>query len=217
MSGEIVTALRNVKADNQPQRLLSSTPVEYESSVIVRSQPSLSRNPASDRSSTTLGVVTSIFATEQCRVRLCNCRCHIVSRVQPLTWASVIVGSLFIGYNGVTFPFLKKVECSERKCERKEKGLVKVKYFFPTWIPFASRMVSLLHSWSKLDGSHIQVKFPRVVPASSEIFILAQKGHVEGIRRLFQEGKASVYDISDSEGRSALHVCLKKHNLSANN
>ena len=69
-------------------------------------------------------------------------------------------------------------------------------------------MLHFIDQWTPLDGHDITIKLPRVVPPSAEIFILAQKGHIDGIKQLIRQGKASVFDISASEGRSALHVSL---------
>lgn len=153
-------------------------------------------------------VTTSTHVGNPCKVRLCICKCHVTSRAQPLAWVSGVFGSLFIGYSGVTLPFVGPVKCTEKSCQRTEKAIVKATYYFPNWTPFAFRMVSLYDSWNSFDGHQIHVKLPRVVPASAELFTLAQKGNIEGIQRLFSEKKASIYDINMSEGRSALHVSI---------
>ena len=101
---------------------------------------------------------------------------------------------------------MREVECTEKGCERREERLVKVTYYFPSWIPYVSRVVSFMDSWNGLDGHQVFVNFPRIIPADAELFVLAQRGHIEGVRRLFEDKKASIYDVSDSEGRSALHV-----------
>jgi hypothetical protein len=129
-----------------------------------------------------------------------------VSQAQPLAWVSGLFGSLFIGYSGVSLPFSGKVVCTERHCQKVEKGILKAAYYFPNWTPFSGRMVSILDSWNSFDGHQLHVKFPRVIPASAELFTLVQKGNIEGVQRLFSERKASVFDVNASEGRSALHV-----------
>jgi hypothetical protein len=129
-----------------------------------------------------------------------------MSKVQPLSWASQLVGSLFVGYSGISLPFMHKVECTEKVCQRTEERLVKVTYYFPSWMPYVSRAISFMDSWNGLDGHQVFVNFPRIIPAAAELFVLAQKGNIEGVKGLIEDRKASIYDVSDSEGRSALHV-----------
>lgn len=154
----------------------------------------------------TLQMTTTTFATKPCSTSLCTCKCHQTSRLQPLAWVSQVFGTLFIGYSGTVLPFLGEIKCTEKFCKRSEQAVVKATYYFPDWTPFASRMISFRNTWSTLDVSELYVKFPRVVPASSDIFILAQQGNIPGVQRLFMQKKASVFDVNSSEGRSALHV-----------
>ncbi|KAK0711869.1 ankyrin repeat-containing domain protein [Lasiosphaeris hirsuta] len=157
---------------------------------------------------TVMQVITSTVVTRPCKARLCTCRCHRASYVQPLSWVSNILGSLFTEYSGAILPFTGKASCTQRLCKRADKGIPKASYYFPNWAPFAGRMVSLLDSWNSFDGHQLHVKFPRVIPASAHLFTLAQKGNIKGVQRLFSEGKASVFDVNVNEGRSALHFAL---------
>ena len=130
-----------------------------------------------------------------------------MSKVQPLSWASQLVGSLFVEYSGISLPFMRKVKCTKKACQRTEERLVKVTYYyFPFWVPYVSRIVSFMDSWNGLDGHQVFVNFPRIVLSAAELFVFAQKGHIEGAKRLIEDKKASIYDVSDSDGRPTLHV-----------
>lgn len=162
--------------------------------------------PQAENAGSPVGISTLTYVAKKCKVQFCLCRCHKMSKVQPLSWASQLIGSFFLGYSGITLPFMSKIECTEKACQRTEKRLLKVTYYFPSWIPYVSRVVSIMNSWNGLDGHQILFNFPRIIPAAAELFVFAQKGHIEGVKRLIEDRKASINDVSDSEGRSALHV-----------
>ncbi|GAW20292.1 hypothetical protein ANO14919_097930 [Xylariales sp. No.14919] len=105
-------------------------------------------------------------------------------------------------------PFSTRTKCTEGACQREKKEIISANYYFPSWAPFAPRMISLMKTWNGFDRPQLHVKFPRVIPPASELFVLAQKGNIPGVQRLFSDKKASPYDISAGEGRSALHVSL---------
>jgi hypothetical protein len=50
------------------------------------------------------------------------------------------------------------------------------------------------------------ISFYSVIPESSEIFTIAEKGDLDGLVRLLASGKGSLRDI-DAVGRTLLHVC----------
>ena len=159
-----------------------------------------------DRPSTfpTVVVQTSTIRTKQCTVPMCACQCHAVTKYQHPRWMTPFIGSLFLGYAGM--PYLSPIGCNESACTKREDALVKATYYFPAWIPYFSRMVSFVGRWNVLDGHDVSLRMPRVVPSSSEIFVLAQKGNVRGIKMLLSLQKASIHDVSAVEGRSAMHV-----------
>ncbi|KAI0416285.1 hypothetical protein F5X98DRAFT_375855 [Xylaria grammica] len=105
-------------------------------------------------------------------------------------------------------PFSTRTKCTEGACQRQKKEIISANYYFPSWAPFAPRMISLMKTWNGFDRPQLHVKFPRVIPPASELFVLAQKGNIPGVQRLFSDKKASPYDISAGEGRSALHFAL---------
>ena len=181
------------------------------STLVPAGSPPTSRSPTNPSPGTVSGslqVSTELYMARTCGKKLCTCRCHSVRRLETAPWASSLVGSLFIGYSGLPLPFTPKIECNQSDCQRNPRSLIKVAWYFPSWWPLAGNVLHFIDQWTPLDGHDITIKLPRVVPPSADIFILAQKGHVDGIRQLIRQGKASVFDISASEGRSALHVSL---------
>jgi hypothetical protein len=154
------------------------------------------------QSTSRICVSTSVYNLKKCDA-ICWCQCHRVSKLQYPPWITSVIGSLFVGYSGI--PLLNERACNEKSC-KKGGSLLKVTYYFPTWSLF--RMISFMGRWNSLDGHNFTLHTPRVVPSSSEIFVLAQKGNIEGLQELFSQRKASIYDVSAREGRSALHVSI---------
>lgn len=184
---------------NASSSLLSSRESRFGNQELVASGRSA-------QSSGILRVMTEFYTARKCGTTVCTCRCHEVQRVSVLPWASSLIGSLFIGYSGLPLPLVSRVACTEKACEKKENSLIKVAWYFPSWFPLAGKMISVIDKWTPLDGHDISIKLPRVVSSASDIFIFAQKGHIDGIQQLISQKKASVYDISAGKGRSALHV-----------
>ena len=202
MESTLIPVLQNVQSSLK--QLTTSGRTQSEEEMGKAYEATGAETP--DRPSTfpTVVLQTSTIKTKKCTVPMCACMCHAVSKLQYPRWIAPLIGSLFIGYAGV--PYLSNVRCNESMCTKREDALVKATYFFPAWIPYFSRMVSFVGRWNVLDGHDVSLRMPRVVPSSSEIFMLAQKGNVQGIKRLFSLQKASVHDVSVVEGRSAMHV-----------
>ena len=152
----------------------------------------------------TLMLQTSTYRTKQCTVPMCACQCHVLSRYQHPRCIAPLIGSLSIGYSGL--PYLCTAGCNENKCTKRDDALIKVTYYFPAWASYFSSMLSFVGRWNRLDELDVSLRRPRVVPSSSNIFILAQKGNVQGIEKLVSLSKASIHDVSVGEGRSVMHV-----------
>jgi len=131
----------------------------------------------------------------------CGCQCHWASQLQYPSWVTSILGSLSIGYSGISI--LSSRACTEKACVRGVSTL-RLTYYFPSW--FFCRMISLTSRWDSLGGYNVAVHTPRVVSNSSELFMLAQKGNILGVQNLLAKRTASLYDVSHGEGRTALHV-----------
>ena len=67
-----------------------------------------------------------------------------------------------------------------------------------------ARAVSMLVS-SKMAGPELQLRTLRIIPPNSDIFRLAIAGDVNGVRAMFKDGLASIYDI-DNRWWSLFHV-----------
>jgi hypothetical protein len=156
------------------------------------------------QSATKVRINTSIYQPTICSA-VCGCQCHKVARFKLSPWLARFTGSLFVGYSGI--PLTTRPACDKKKCKREQGGIVKITYYFPTYLPWVTRMLSIMDQWNSLDGHRFMLHAPRVVSSSSEIFILAQRGNIEGIQALFAQKEASIYDVSAGEGRSAVHVC----------
>jgi len=74
-------------------------------------------------------------------------------------------------------------------------------------------MVFFMSDSNNCDRGDPMIRIPKIVSSDSEIFVLAQKGNIAGMQRYFAEGKGSIFDVNDTEGRSAIHVskqsCLR--------
>ena len=182
-----------------------STPETPASVVPVLNTSPRLHNSIINATSTTGKIKVDVELQEkvECKVRLCGCRCHKVFRYQNNPWVAMMVGTLFVGYSGI--PFVDRPACNEKKGIKETGGLLKLTYYFPSWVPL-QRMLSFVDKWQNPEIHHMRLQLPRLVPATSEIFALAQKGNVQGISMMFDTGKASIYDVSSGEGRSVLHV-----------
>lgn len=141
----------------------------------------------------------------RCQSRICICRCHSVTRWQPLSWVSNVFGDLLVGYSGISMPMMSRVPCSESGCQRRETGRFTATYYLPSWAVISTRVVSLFATWNDV-GSDMRFRFPNIIDASADIFVFAQKGNIQGIQHLFSQKLATINDISSIEGCSALHV-----------
>ena len=72
-------------------------------------------------------------------------------------------------------------------------------------------MMSVQLSWNPMSGHTVSLRTPRSISSKSNVFMLAQHGNIQGMKRLFEQRLASPFDISHEEGRSALHVRFLNH------
>ena len=202
MEETLIPALKDVQASLE-QLTMSR---EIESVDEIRKVSETIGGETSDHLSTdpTLALRTWTHRTKQCTVTMCVCQCHAVSRYQHPRWIAPLIGSLSIGYSGL--PYLCTAGCNENMCTKREDARVKVTYYFPAWVPYFSRMLSYVGRYNRLDGHGSRLRMPRVVPSSSNIFMLAQKGNVQGIEKLLSLSEASIHDVIVGEGRSVMHV-----------
>ena len=131
----------------------------------------------------------------------CSCTCHRrTSLVTPRSIDS-LVGFVAVGVSGST---ILRRKCSERKCRRAPTTTLTFAYFFPSWYRLQAFQALLAFSASK--GVTWSLRPQTIVDGESDIFNFAVQGNIEGIRRLFVERRASPFDVSASNGRTALSV-----------
>lgn len=169
------------------------------------STPSSSSATSIATSSSTVQFQTTLTQESRCPPA-CTCQCHKVATFRYPAWTRHLIGSLFIGYSGV--PLLNTRKCNEKSCRGGKRFLVKLSYFFPSWL--VARMVFAIgSSFNLLHAVDPFIRVPRVVASSSEIFILAQKGNILEMQKLIAGARGSILDINGNEGRSALHVSFR--------
>ena len=202
LEATLIPALKDIQASLK--QLTTSREIKSDDEVRKVSEAIGGETPDRPSNFPTVVLQTSTYRTKKCTVPMCACQCHAVSKYQHPRWIAPVIRSLFIGYSGL--PYLCTAGCNESTCTKREDALIKATYYFPAWAPYFSRMLSFVGRWNPLDGHDFSLRMPRVVPSSSDIFMLAQKGNVQGIKMLFSLSKASIHDVSAGEGRSVMHV-----------
>lgn len=96
---------------------------------------------------------------------------------------------------------------NDLQCARRLQSSWHVQYSFPRWW-IKQRFLPQRAFLATIKPSKIVLEVPRVVDPLSPVFEYALIGNVDGLRKLFGEGKASPSDINAVNGRTLLHVCL---------
>jgi len=129
----------------------------------------------------------------------CSCICHSPQRIRSPHFLDPFCGVFFLGYTGM--PVLTPA-CNYSTCWRRSARIAFITYHFPNWL--LGRVISMAIV-NKLEPT-VSLKMPRVVASNAEIFRLVVIGDVEGIKCLFEQGKASPNDIEQYGGTSVLQV-----------
>lgn len=87
-------------------------------------------------------------------------------------------------------------------CKRRSKSTTIITYRFPKWLTNSAIHFSLA---SSALSTQCNLTTLRIIPDSAEIFGAVSTGDLVGIQRLFQEGRASIYDV-DERNWTLLHV-----------
>ena len=132
----------------------------------------------------------------------CSCSCHSPLAFQTPQWLSSTIGALHVKYSRTASQSSRA--CSRRSCHLGAEAVLKSQYYLPNCL--LHRMMSLQFNWGPLTGHTVSLKTPRSISSKSTVFMLAQHGNIQGMKRLFEQRLASPFDISLEEGRSALHV-----------
>ena len=136
-------------------------------------------------------------------IKACNCACHTMIRIRTPSMLQRAFGSLLIKSSGL----YGSPACSEFSCNCRPNTRINVSYRFPEWL--LCRVVSSAILVNKLSGPQLSLTTPRIVSYTSDIFLHAMSGNIEGIVTLFEKGLAAPSDVNNLWGYSALHVSLK--------
>ena len=137
----------------------------------------------------------------------CCCSCHRRNRFRSPSILDNVLGSLSVGYH--TSPWAAPT-CNSPSCRHRSKKFTYI-HAFPQWLCHRILLAHLAYSQSK--GPELCFRMLRVRSTNSDIFRLfrgpreADEIIMTGVRRLFDNGEASVLDI-DEEGASVLRVRL---------
>lgn len=101
--------------------------------------------------------------------------------------------------------FLGSLQYRQRHRRRKGQSVLEhnAKYTFPMWL---SEVVWDILGFRTRSGWKLTLQSYHRLPASHDLFRLAARGDVEGMQKLLVSGEASVIDIEDKFGQTALHV-----------
>lgn len=132
----------------------------------------------------------------------CNCSCHKQSRLRTPNWANNVLGSLFVGYTGFS-PLSPR--CDVASCQGRSYSVTQITYTFPWW--FLSRVLATTIAYCQPRGPELYLRVFRVCPHDADIFYASLQGHVESVKKLLSEGRASVLDVIYNSNMTALHVC----------
>lgn len=129
----------------------------------------------------------------------CDCTCHRKLRFRSPGFLDAVFGSLFLGYQAS--PWFSQ-GCRNGRCRRSS---TRLQYMFPKW--FVKRSVALTISCSQPKGPELILRVLRLRPNDAFIFVCADRGYYHELKRLLENGEASVVDI-DEYNNTALTVRL---------
>ena len=129
----------------------------------------------------------------------CDCTCHRRFRFRTPGFLDAVFGSLFLGYQAL--PWFSQ-GCKNGRCRRSS---TRLQYMFPKW--FVKRSVALTIACSQPKGPELILRLLRLRPNTAFIFICAYNGYYDELKRLLENGEASVVDVSE-HNETALSVRL---------
>jgi hypothetical protein len=129
-------------------------------------------------------------------MRWCSCRCHRSFYMRSPQLLSSAFGNFYVRCTG------KQSSCNETTCKRRSKSTTAIAYRFPGWLTSSAIHFTLVSSALSTQSKLTSL---RVVPNSSAIFGAVSAGDLSGVQKLFQEGRASIYDV-DERNWTLLHV-----------
>jgi len=184
------------------ERDIDNASAAASSALELRSRPSAPKllsvsSYTSEVSRTEIGVKSGQLESS---ISGCFCSCHTRQWLKSPKILRWLLGTLVMGHNSM--PFLTQ-RCNNLACRDHSAPSVAASYAFPRW--FVHRIIFIRASNEVRRGPELLLRVWRVCPWSSRIFTAVRLGRTEVIKRLFETGRASVFDISE-EGDSLLHV-----------
>ena len=143
-------------------------------------------------------ITTFEIARKSCGPR-CDCTCHRKFRFRSPGFLDAVFGSLSLGYQAS--PWFSQ-GCQNGRCRRSS---TRIQYMFPKW--FVKRSVALAIAYSQPKGPELILRVLRPQPNNAFIFVCAQNGYCNELKRLLENGEASLVDI-DEYNQTALNVRL---------
>lgn len=143
-------------------------------------------------------ITTFEIAWNSCGLH-CDCTCHRQFRFRSPGFLDAVFGTLFLGYQASSW---FSQGCRNGRCRRSS---TRLQYMFPKW--FVKRSVALTIACSQPKGPELTLRVLRLRPNNAFIFICAQYGYCDELKRLLENGEASVVDIN-TDNCTALTVRL---------
>ncbi|KAI3332073.1 ankyrin [Xylariaceae sp. AK1471] len=137
----------------------------------------------------------------------CDCACHRTSRLNTPRMLQFLTGTLFVGYNGVTR--LTKPCTSE--CQKSPEGFIAVNYYFPTWL--VKRVFAAGARFTNYRGPELSIRMLNVRDPGDMIFQATHDNDALTVQALLSSGEASVLDVQDGTGHSALHLATMESKI----
>lgn len=128
--------------------------------------------------------------------RLCGCVCHKPIQLHVSESIRRLAGALAVG------GYLARAACNEKLCSRRQSPALQITYRSPSWL---LARVFTLTMVSPLGNPQLSLKTMRVLPRRAEIFHMVCTNDLQGVKRMFAAGAASVYDVDDQQW-SLVHV-----------
>ena len=143
-------------------------------------------------------ITTFEIARNSCGPR-CDCTCHRKVRFRSPGFLDAVFGSLFLGYQAS--PWFSQ-RCRNGRCRRSS---TRIQYMFPKW--FVKRSIALTIACSQPKGPELLLRVLRLRPSDAFIFVCARRGYYHELKRLLDDGEASVVDVNE-DNQTALTVRL---------
>lgn len=185
-----------------PGRDIYNASAEPGSPLQLRSRLSAPKpHPESPYTSKVSGGETDIKLSQlESSISGCVCSCHTRKWFKSPKMLHSVLGSLIMGHNSL--PFLTQ-RCDNLACRDHSATSVTASYAFPRW--FAHRIISIRVTNEVKRGPELLLRVWRICSVDSTIFLAVQNHRTDIVKRLFETGGASVFDVSE-EGVSLLNV-----------